>query len=853
MAALGTTLLPCLALGLCGDGLQLFQPYPAQSHSRSIPAEHSNEKNSPHPEEIVVTAERRGEAKVAADTEFNEDEIASQGSDSIKELIDRLAPLIGDKAEDFIFLVNGKPTGLDKSVLSYPTEALDRLAVLKSEAAGIYGEAAGKPVINLVLKRHFTMWNADASGQFPSAGGQLDTNLSGNRTAINGDLRMHVQGLIGLDTGLKMSERDLPRLAGSFEPFGLISAVDGLELDPSLSNHLGEVITSITLPNFDLPFSPTILDFVGRGYSASPLNPNACKTLLPSRRYSNFSIGATRPIGDFTASINLNLAHMKSESLNGIPEISLLVPLENSFSPFEKDIMITRPFAGSRALLSLNETNLANASLSLTGNVDQWQTNLALNISQNWASHFIETQIDYQRAQQLIYDDNGGFNPYGLWSDDFLIANSNKTKTTSFGLLAKIGRPLFSLPAGPLNWSFNVNFIQNRSEIQQGDRFDKNLIESEFRRRHTILLTSLSLPISDAQGEGLSFIGDLNLDFSATKQIVTGSSSQSGYSINGRWGPSSSIQFISSYDYTDAAPAIALLDAPNISSPTRIYDHIIGGISEPIVLTGGNPQLRSGHRKNFSFSAILRPLGNEKVTLNVRYNHSISKNGVAQFPELTPAIEAAFADRIERDNQGNLLFIDARPINLAYAQDTDLVTTLAYRKGARSQHKNRSSVDTQSRRSNPLQFSFSVTHRWRLRSDLTIHPGVPAINQLELNGQSKHAASFQANMSQKGYGVTLNGNWSSKASIPADSSFKGAIIKPPFKLDLSLFAEPANLGLSKKGPSWLKGLKISFDVHNLTNSYRKVLALDGTLMPSTSRSEIDPIGRTIKLSLRKKF
>lgn len=853
MAVLGTTLLPCLALSLCGGSFPSFQPSPIQYHSRAIPTGTPDDKDAPHPEEIVVRGERRGEAKVAAETEFNEDEIASQGSDSINDLIDRLAPLIGDKPEDFIILVNGRPTGHDKSFLGYPTEALNRLAVLKSEAASIYGEPVGKPVINLVLKPHFTMWNADASLQFPTAGGQWDTRLSANRTAISGDLRMHAQGQIGLDTGLKMSDRKIPKLAGIYDRYGLITALDGQEIDPALSGYFGEAITSISLPTFDLPHTPSILDFVDEAQISSPLNPNAYKTLLPSSRYLNFSVGATRPFGDFTASVNLNLSHLKSESQHGIPMISMLIPVGNSLSPFQKDVIITRPFAGSRALQSVNETTLVNASLSVNGKIGRWQTNLALNVSQNWTSHFIETDFDLQRVQQLINDDNGGFNPYGLWSDDFLITNSSKTKTTSLGMLAKFGRPLFSLPAGPINWSLNINSMQNFTEIHQGDRFDNGLIQSKFRRSHTIGQTSLSLPISRPQEGPLSFMGDLNIDVSATKQMMTGSASQSGYSINGRWAPFPSIQFIGSYDYSNAAPSFAHLDAPIVSAPTRIYDHLQGSISEPIVITGGNSQLRSGHRKNISFSANLRPLGNEKVTLNIRYNQMVSENSVTQFPELTPAIEAAFPERIERDEQGNLTFMDARPINLAYTRDTDLATTLTYRKGARSTPQRRTTIDTQSRNSRPLQFSLSVTHRWRLRSDLMIHPWVPTINQMELNGQSKHAVSLLANISQKGYGLTLNGNWSSKASIPADGDFKGSIIKPPLKLDIALFAEPDKLSRSNEGLNWLSGFKISIDIQNITNSYRKVANWDGSLLPGNSRSEIDPIGRTIKVSLRKKF
>ncbi len=118
------------------------------------------------PDEIIVTAERRGEARVAAETEFGEDEIASRGADSIQDLLVRLAPFIDGSGEEPVILINGKPAGFDRSILSYPAEALDRLAVLKPEAAAQYGEPAGKRVVNLVLKRNFSALNADMSVNF---------------------------------------------------------------------------------------------------------------------------------------------------------------------------------------------------------------------------------------------------------------------------------------------------------------------------------------------------------------------------------------------------------------------------------------------------------------------------------------------------------------------------------------------------------------------------------------------------------------------------------------------------------------------------------------------------------------
>ena len=113
-------------------------------------------------DDIIVTANRYGEARVAAETEFSEEEITAQGTDNIQDLITRLTPFIGNGEEEPILLINGKPADGDRSILSYPAEALNRLAVLKAEAAAEYGYPSGKRVVNLVLKKTYSSQNVDA-------------------------------------------------------------------------------------------------------------------------------------------------------------------------------------------------------------------------------------------------------------------------------------------------------------------------------------------------------------------------------------------------------------------------------------------------------------------------------------------------------------------------------------------------------------------------------------------------------------------------------------------------------------------------------------------------------------------
>jgi len=151
----------------------------------------------------------------------------------------------------------------------------------------------------------------------------------------------------------------------------------------------------------------------------------------------------------------------------------------------------------------------------------------------------------------------------------------------------------------------------------------------------------------------------------------------------------------------------------------------------------------------------------------------------------------------------------------------------------------------------PLQFSLAINHRWQMKSELLARPGVPPIDQLSNGGRSRHNLSLQTTVGKDGLGVSLNGNWSSATRIRArDDSF---LSEPPIVLNLSTFIEPDRLLGKSEGGALIDGLKISLDVRNLFNGYRRVTLDDGSVPAGYSRDEIDPLGRTVRLTLRKKF
>jgi outer membrane receptor protein involved in Fe transport len=62
-----------------------------------------------------------------------------------------------------------------------------------------------------------------------------------------------------------------------------------------------------------------------------------------------------------------------------------------------------------------------------------------------------------------------------------------------------------------------------------------------------------------------------------------------------------------------------------------------------------------------------------------------------------------------------------------------------------------------------------------------------------------------------------------------------------------------NGGAEYRARNWASNLRISLDVQNILNGYQEVTVLAATRRRGLTRDEIDPLGRTIRLNIRKQF
>jgi hypothetical protein len=125
-------------------------------------------------------------------------------------------------------------------------------------------------------------------------------------------------------------------------------------------------------------------------------------------------------------------------------------------------------------------------------------------------------------------------------------------------------------------------------------------------------------------------------------------------------------------------------------------------------------------------------------------------------------------------------------------------------------------------------------------------------------GQSRHQVDVQAGVFKDGLGARLTASWQSGTTVRGAPGIGGAnssdlFFSPHATLNLRLFADLGQqISLVRKHP-WVRGTRISFSVDNLLDSRLNVRDATGVTPLSYQPGYIDPVGRTVRFSIRKMF
>jgi len=861
----------------------------------------------------TVTTARRGAALGDYEPELtlDEEQIKAYGASSIEELMTLLEPVTrSSRGGSPVFLVNGRRISGFREIRGIPPEAIERTEILPEETALSYGYSADQRVVNFVLKADFRSVTMQASARRPDQGGRTMTDLESNILRISGKQRWTLDLEYERDTPLFETERNITRDGVPYDLMGNVTAPGGGEIDPALSALLGQSVTTASV-GAGAAGGASLSDF-GVGPRTDDLT--AYRTLSPKRENSSISGSLVRDLNQ-TMSMTLSgeLEDTSSFSYLGLPGLSLALPSASPYSPFAGDVLLHRYIDAPGALGRQTDTLSGQLGFLVDGYLGDWRWTV------NGGYDRTETKT---RTGRGLNDDAlqagvtaGTIDPFGdlgqLPTNPFDTARSISSKTSVEGV---INGTAWEGPAGSLTSTFKVGF-DSQSLDSENLRFSEEQQASVFSERslsrdRTSASGNFNLPIASRDREVLGALGDLSANLNLAYEDLSDFGGLSAYTVGLNWSPWEPVNFTASWADEQKAPSMSQLNDPTISTPNvPVYDFATGQSVNIVRIEGGNPNLSEETKRVLKFGVNLSPLKDKDLRLTANYTRTETEGSIASFPTITPELEAALPERFTRDLDGNLLSIDARPLNFQKAEQQEIRWGLNFstafgkpdpaamaRMNARSGGGQRgpgggaptvmrvqggpppgghSAGGAPSGGGMRMQsgggrgrgggmmpgqgrFNISLYHTYRIQDEITIRDGLPVLDLLDgaaigaRGGQSRNEVQLQMGAFKSGMGGFLNANWKESTRINGGASPDDDLsFSDLTTVNLNLFADLSSRESLVSRYPWLKGARVSVGVENIFDQRLKVRDGLGETPLSYQPDYLDPLGRTFRISLRK--
>jgi hypothetical protein len=549
---------------------------------------------------------------------FTEDDIASYGVGSIEELLAAISPQTGSGRGrgdgSPVMLLNGQRITSFREMRNIPPEAIRRLEVLPEEVALRFGYAANQRVVNIILKDQFAAVTASGEYNRPTRGGYDNYELENGLFKIAGPRRYNVTAKLDETSMLTEAERNVTQQASR------TSSVAG---DPDAAKY-----RSLAAKDSELVLEGTMTQGLGEGGFAG-------------------SITAT---GGYT--------HSQTTSLSGLDAVTLTNPSGESAVRTLADPLTTR-----------TESDTFEGGLGYSTMLGDWQISATSNATYVQSSN----RVDRQRDTSALEDAAAA----GILAIDGALpavagagVDIARTRQLTLSNLATISGKPFRMPAGEANLTVKAGYDFDRSTSED----TRNTLGAISLKRGDVLGgVNLALPLTSKGEDFLGAIGDISLNLSGGLDHLSDFGTLKDWSAGVTWSPTNTLTFQASYIVDEAAPKLTQLAAPTILTyNVAVYDFTNATTALVTQTSGGNPDLKKETQRDWKISGQWKLPFLQRSNLIVEYFRNRSSDVTQSFPLLTPAIEAAFPDRVTRDGEGNLIAIDRRAVTFDEVKSSSL-------------------------------------------------------------------------------------------------------------------------------------------------------------------------------------
>ncbi|GAW40610.1 hypothetical protein SH203_01010 [Brevundimonas sp. SH203] len=506
------------------------------------------------------------------------------------------------------------------------------------------------------------------------------------------------------------------------------------------------------------------------------------------------------------------------------------------------------------------ETQSVSADLATTGALGDWATSFTANarmqrdaFTSRMSDQVVQTS---QRSDSLTatvglsgralgWSVRAGLD--GLLSQTRLSGlNTLASRTQVLSANLSVDRSLMDLPAGPLLVTADARYFGSRLRIE-------NAPTDPARTTQALdLRTNLTLPISSQTPEKRGGWGELSVNVGARLGALGDTGANGGLNAGLAWTPLDRLRLTGQWSRaTDSPTREQRFEPPRYGPPRPVYDFQSGQAEDIAPLLGGAPDLKAQRTETTSLSASAGPFGRWGVQGNLDFQSVRAFDAIGALPALTPTVEAAFPDRFLRDAEGRLIGIDQRPINLAEIASDTLSSGLSASiplGGRADMGLRRGSVQV------------SITHTWRLDDSITIREGIPRLDQLAGDGGavSRHQLSLRLDGRYARWGVNVAANWRGPSRLRRDLGRDGSDdlrFSALTTLGVRISTMIGSSGTANDPASRRRddGPRLELEVQNLLDARPEATLGDGRPAPGYGRNDQDPLGRTVRISLSRRF
>jgi len=800
--------------------------------------------------EIVVLGSRQAGSvpgPIAAEATLDSGAVAALGASNLADILAQITALTGGSqgrvGDGPVLLVNGRRIGSFDEVKNLPPEAIDRVEVLPEEAALRLGYPARSKPVNVVLKRDYAAATDELENRVTTRGLRNDFNTEMNVVRIAGDNRMTLDLQYQTADSITEAKRGVVRpldvLAASSS--GIVAGAGGGALAPLTTGFAGVPLSGRKLADF----------------AAAPASDDTARfhDLVPATTQFT-AIGALNRAldGGLTLAINGKFDRLASSEQLGPAIADITVPAAFA-GPFTVPVRIRRVFADDPVQIRKIHTDTAHLGAQLAG-AGAWRWSLAGNLDRVQVDRDTRGGIDSSAWQALAAA--GGAGDVFAAPPAALVATRAATQARSrdntFGFEGFTSGTVAQLPAGAVNLALSA--AVGREVLAADDGSGHRVLA----RNHVGGQAALSAPVLTSQ----SPIGAIDAGASISGDRWSDVGKLVGFGVNLNWRPAKPVTLLVAWARDGAPPTMAQRGAPLDTTPqAAVFDYVTGRSAIAARISGGDAGLRADKRSLWKAELGWKPLSG--LGLTCTYTRISDADPVIGFAGVTPTFAAAFPARITRDAFGDLVGVDARPFNALREdrQELRLAAVFSRNFGGNSGKGTGPRVPGGGGFGGGHAFGAqgsmiqaSLIDTVRLSDRIVLAPGLPAVDLVsgdplgEALRAPRHRVEAQFNGTHHGFGLRASAIWTSGGLAGAGSA--GQLrFDDRLAFNFRVFWFPAHTPGFEQAPAWLGGVRFLLAVDNLFDTAQRVSDRQGATPLAFQRGLVDPIGRTVRLSIRK--